>query len=264
MIKLHTVFMRPLWTGSLSFGLITIPVIMYSASKDRALDFSMLRKSDFAPISFKRVTKTTGEEVPYEDIVKGFEYKENKYVVLEQEDFKRASPEKSERIDIEVFVEDSEIDTKLYDKPYYLEPGKGADKAYVLLREALAQEKKVAVARMVFRQREDLVVVKPDGNFLMLNQLRFLDELRSHEEVKAPHHAEVSRKEIEMAIELIEKMSGKFDPKDFKDTYTDKLEAIIKAKARGEKLKPIPQEKHKPAEQEDLVAQLRASLEHRR
>src|SRR5476649_2868406 len=145
--------MLPLWTGSLSFGLISIPVTMYSASKERSLDFAMLRKGDLCPISFKRVCKTSGEEVPYEDIVKGFEYRENKYVVLDEDDFKRASPEKSERIDIEAFVAEDEIDSKYYDKPYYLEPGKGADKAYVLLREALAQEKKVAVATMVFRQR---------------------------------------------------------------------------------------------------------------
>ena len=132
--------MRSLWEGSISFGLITIPVTLYSAAKERALDFSMLRKSDLSPIAFKRVSKKTGEEVPYEDIVKGFEYKEDKFVVLDEDDFKRASPEKSERIDIEVFVDQEEIASKYYDKPYYLEPGKGADKAYVLLREALAQE----------------------------------------------------------------------------------------------------------------------------
>lgn len=255
--------MRPLWTGSLSFGLITIPVTMYSASKERALDFTMLRKSDHAPISFKRVAKTTGEEVPFEDIVKGFEYQKDKYVVLDQDDFKRASPEKSERIDIESFVPESEIPTKLYDKPYYLEPGKGADKAYVLLREALEQEKKVAVATMVFRQREDLVVVKPDGNLLLLNQLRFLDELRDPSEISAPLTASVSRKEIAMAIELIEKMSGKFDPKKFKDTYSEKLESLIKAKAHGKKLAPLPKVEQKEAPTADLVAQLRASLEHK-
>lgn len=252
--------MRSLWTGSLSFGLISIPVTMYSASKERALDFTMLRKSDLSPIAFKRVSKTTGEEVPYEEIVKGFEYKEDKYVVLEQDDFKRASPEKTERIDIESFVLEQEIDTKYYDKPYYLEPGKGAEKAYLLLREALAQEKKVAVARMVFRQREDLVVVKPDGEFLLLNQLRYADELRDHSELKKPHQVEISRKEIGMAIELIEKMTGKFDPKSYKDTYTDKLESIIKAKARGEKLKPIAKEQPKHEASTDLVEQLRASL----
>lgn len=253
--------MHSIWTGSLSFGLISIPVTMYSASKERALDFSMLHKEDLSPISFKRVCKKTGEEVPYSDIVKGFEYKEDQYVVLDHDDFKRASPEKSERIDIEAFVSEQEIDTKYYDKPYYLEPGKGADKAYGLLREALAQEKKVAVARMVFRQREDLVVVKPDDDILLLNQLRYPDELRDHTELKVPHSVDVSRKEIAMAIELIEKMTGKFEPKEFKDTYTEKLEAIIKAKARGEKLKPIPHEEHKQTESSDLVEQLRASLE---
>jgi len=256
--------MRPLWTGSLSFGLISIPVTMYSAAKERALDFSMLRKGDLCPISFKRVCKTTGEEVPYEDIVKGFEYKEDTYVVLDEDDFKRASPEKSERIDIEAFVQEQEIDTKYYDKPYYLEPGKGADKAYVLLREALAQEKKVAVARMVFRQREDLVVVKPDDDILLLNQLRFPDELREHTEIKVPHNPQISRNEIGMAIELIEKMTGRFEPKEFHDTYTEKLEAIIKAKAHGKKLQPLPKAESKPAESADLVAQLRASLERHR
>lgn len=256
--------MHALWTGSLSFGLITIPVTMYSASKERALDFSMLHKDDLGPISFKRICTKDGKEVPYEDIVKGFEYKEDKYVVLDKDDFKRASPEESERIDIEVFVNEVEIETKYYDKPYFLEPGKGADKAYILLREALAQEKKVAVARMVFRQREDLVVVKPDDNLLILNQMRFVDEIRDQSEVKLPHKAEISRKEIGMAIELIEKMSGKFDPKDFKDTYTDKLEAIIKAKARGEKLKTIVKAERPQVESSDLVAQLRASLEHHR
>jgi len=256
--------MHSIWTGSLSFGLISIPVTMYSASKERALDFSMLHKEDLSPISFKRVCKKTGEEVPYADIVKGFEYKEDQYVVLDHDDFKRASPEKSERIDIESFVDEHEIASQYYEKPYYLEPGKGADKAYLLLREALAQQKKVAVARMVFRQREDLVIVKPDGDLLLLNQLRYPDEIRDHEELKVPKHTEISRKEIAMAIDLIDKMTGKFEPKEFKDTYTEKLEAIIKAKAKGEKLKPIQKEEHKVAETPDLVEQLRASLEHHR
>src|SRR5258708_32131251 len=147
--------MRSLWTGAISFGLITIPVNMYSAAKDRALDFDMLHKDDLGQINFKRVCSKDDEEVPYEQIVKGFKYREGRYVILEEDDFKRASPEKSERIDIEEFVLADDIDPEYYEKPYYLEPGKGADKAYVLLREALAQEKSVAVARMVFRARED-------------------------------------------------------------------------------------------------------------
>ncbi|MEK7572131.1 MAG: Ku protein [Patescibacteria group bacterium] len=254
--------MRPLWTGSLSFGLISIPVTMFSAAKERALDFTMLHKEDLSPIAFKRVCKKTGEEVPNEDIIKGFEYKEDTYVVLEPDDFKRASPDKSERIDIETFVSESEIATKYYEKPYYLEPGKGADKAYMLLREALLQEKKVAVARMVFRQREDLVVVKPDGNLLLLNQLRYADELRDAGEITVPHHADVSRKEVAMAIDLIEKMSGDFDPKDFHDTYIEKLEDVIAAKAKGKKFKAITEEKQtKATEPTDLITQLQASLE---
>jgi len=252
--------MRPLWTGTISFGLITIPVVMYSASKERALDFTMLRKKDLCPISFKRVCKTDNEEVPYEDIVKGFEYKENKYVVLEPDDFKRAAEEKSDRIDIESFVQYSDIDAKYFDKPYFLEPGKGADKAYILLREALLQEKKVAVARMVFREREDLVLVKPDENILMLIQLRYPDELKSYEEITIAKNTNVTRQEISMAVDLIEKMSGKFKPESFKDTYAARLEKIIEEKAKGKKLQPLPKVKENPIAPSDLVAQLRASL----
>jgi DNA end-binding protein Ku len=255
--------MHSLWTGSLSFGLITIPVTLYSASKARALDFHLLRKKDLAPISFKRVASTTGEEVPYEEIVKGYEYEEDKFVILEPEDFKRASPEDSERIDIEAFVDASDIDAKYFEKPYFLEPDKGADKAYVLLREALAQEKKMAVARMVFREREDLVAVKPDGDLLILIQLRFEDEIRDASELKIPKSAEVSKKEVEMAIDLIDKMKGTFSPKSLHDSYTEKLMKVIKAKAKGEKLQKLP-EPPKPTEPADLVAQLRASLENHR
>jgi DNA end-binding protein Ku len=252
--------MHALWTGSLSFGLITIPVTLYSASKARALDFHLLRKKDLAPISFKRVASTTGEEVPYDEIVKGYEYEDDKYVILDPEDFKRASPENSERIDIESFVDTDSVDAKYFEKPYFLEPEKGADKAYVLLREALDQEKKMAVARMVFREREDLVVVKPDGNLLMLIQLRYEDEIRDAEELKIPKGATVTKKEVEMAIDLIEKMKGKFTPRSLHDSYTEKLMKIIKAKAKGEKLQALP-EQPKATEPTDLVAQLRASLE---
>lgn len=252
--------MRPLWTGSLSFGLINIPVVMYSASKARALDFAMLRKDDLCPISFQRVCRTTGEEVPYDEIVKGYEYREGDYVVLNEEDFKRASPEKSERIDIDEFVNAQEIDSKYYDKPYYLEPEKGAEKAYVLLREALSQVGKVAVARMVFRAREDLVVIKPDGHLLVLNEMRYEDEIRDSHEIKVPQKVDVSRKEIEMAVKLIGQMEGKFNPKAYHDTYVEALEKVIKDKAHGKKLKPLPKVP-KGKMPTDLVAQLRQSLE---
>lgn len=253
--------MRSLWTGSISFGLISIPVTLYSAAKERALDFAMLRKDDLCPISFKRVCRNTGEEVPYDQIVKGYEYRDGDYVILNEEDFKRANPEASERIDIEEFVDEDDIAAKYYEKPYYLEPGKGADKAYLLLREALAQEKKVAVARMVFRAREDLVVLKPDGDLLVLLQLRYEDEIRDPKELTIPKNAHITRQEVGMAIELIEKMKGKFNPKNFHDTYTEKLEKIIEQKAHGKKFAPLPKTPHEPTEHTDLIAQLRASLD---
>jgi DNA end-binding protein Ku len=255
--------MHALWTGSLSFGLINIPVIMYSASKDRALSFSMLHRDDLGPISYKKICQKNGEEVPHDQIVKGFEYKEGKYVILEDEDFKRAAAEKSDTIDIEEFVLMEEIDSKYYEKPYYLEPGKSADKAYVLLREALAQEKRVAVARMVFHGREDLAIVRADGDLLILNQLRYNDELRDAKELKIPKDVSLSHKEVAMAVELIEKMHGKFSPEKYEDTYAEKLEKVIKAKARGEKVQPLPKVA-KVVEPTDLVAQLRASLERSR
>lgn len=252
--------MRSLWSGAISFGLINIPVTLYSATVERKLDFDMLRKDDLCPISFARVCRTTGEEVPYSDIVKGYEYKEGDYVVLDKEDFKRASAKKTDTIDIEEFVDEKEIESIYYEKPYYLEPGKGADKAYVLLREALVQAKKVAVARFVFRNKEDLVVIKATEDLLILNQLRFEDQIRSHEELKIPSKADVTRKEIEMAVNLVEKLEGKFNPKSFKDTYNDSLEKIIKQKAKGKKFDPLPKAP-KATDPNDLVEQLRASLE---
>ena len=253
--------MRSLWSGSISFGLINIPVSIYSATKDRALDFDMLRKDDLCPISFARVCRTTGEEVPYSEIVKGYEYREGDYVVLDKEDFKRAAPEKSSTIDIEEFVDEKEIDSIYYEKPYYLEPDKGADKAYVLLREALNQAKKVAVATFVFRNREDLVVLKAHKDVIVLNQLRFQEQIREYDELKIPGKVNVSKKEIEMAIKLVEQLEGTFKPNQFQDTYTDELEKIIKQKARGKKFKPLPKEHKKTTDPTDLVEQLKASLE---
>jgi DNA end-binding protein Ku len=221
--------MHALWSGSISFGLINIPITLYSATKDRPLDFDMLRKDDLCPISFVRVCRATGEEVPFSQIVKGYEYKEGDYVVLDKEDFKRAAAKKSDTIDIEEFVDEKEIDSLYYEKPYYLEPGKGADKAYVLLREALRQANKVAIATFVFRTKEDLVALKVYND---------------------------------MAVKLVEQLEGKFKPEDFKDTYTNDLMKVIRAKAKGKKLTPLPKEKTaKAPDPTDLVEQLKASLE---
>lgn len=251
-----------IWSGSISFGLINIPVTMYSAARERVFDFQMLRKNDLCPISFKRVCRSTGEEVPYSQIVKGYEYREGDYVILHPDDFKRADPKESELIDIQQFVEAQEIDTKYFKKPYYLEPGKGGGKAYVLLREALDQAGLVAVAKMIFRDREDLVALKPEGNLLLLNQLRFADELRSSKDLKIPVGAQIRREEIKMALQLIDTMKGHFKPEKYTDTYVDKLKKLIAAKAKGKKLKPLPAVSTPVTPSEDLVAQLRASLQH--
>lgn len=254
--------MHALWSGSISFGLINIPITLYSATKDRPLDFDMLRKDDLCPISFVRVCRSTGEEVPYSQIVKGYEYKEGDYVVLDKEDFKRAAAKKSDTIDIEEFVDEKEIDSLYYEKPYYLEPGKGADKAYVLLREALRQAKKVAVATFVFRTKEDLVALKVYNDIIVLNQLRFQNQIRDYDDLEIPGKVEVTRKEIEMAVKLVEQLEGKFKPEEFKDTYTNDLMKVIRAKAKGKKFSPLPKEKsEKATDPTDLVEQLKASLE---
>lgn len=252
--------MRPLWSGSISFGLINIPVQLFSAARERVLSFSMLHKDDLSPISYSRVCRADGKEVPYEEIVKGYEYREGDFAVLNPEDFKRADPKETQAIEIQEFVDEADIASKYYKKPYYLEPDAGAAKAYVLLREALEHEHKVAVAKMVFHDREHLVVLKPDQNILVLNTLRFDDEIRETGELKIPAGAEVSRAEVEMAVKLIASMRGKFDPKTYHDTYTEKLEKTISAKAKGQKLKPIAKVTVKPTAPEDLVAQLRESL----
>lgn len=248
-----------LWSGSISFGLINIPVLVYSAAKQRPLEFSMLRKKDLCPINYTRVCQQDGKEVPYEDIVKGYEVREGSFVVLDDEDFKRAEPEKSELIDIREFVEEPEIDSKYFEHPYYLEPGKGAEKAYLLLRESLEATKKVAVAQMVFRARQNVVVLKPEGKFLLLNQLRYQDEIRPPEGIKVPEKVNVAREEIEMAVKLIGQMRGKFNPEKYHDTYTEKLLKLIHDKAKGKRLKPVAATPRvtKPV---DLASQLRASL----
>lgn len=253
--------MRPLWSGNISFGLINIPINLYTASEDHALEFDMLRKGDLCKIRYKRICEVDGKEVPYEDIVKGYKREDDSYVVLEKDDFKKASPKKTQTIDIEQFVHEDEIDSKYFEKPYYLEPGKGADKAYVLLREALAQSNKVAVATYVFRTKEDLVILKPDGDVLLLIQLRFKHEIRSPKDLDIPSAAEVTRSEIKTAVQLVDQLTGKFNIAKFKDTYTDELRDIIDKKGKG---KPVKVKTYKAAEATkptDLMEQLRASLQ---
>jgi DNA end-binding protein Ku len=252
--------MRAIWTGALSFGLINIPVRLYSATAtEDKLDLDMLHKTDLSPIRYARVCRADGQEVPYEDIVKGYEYRKGDYVVLTDEDFKKASPRKTKTIDIMDFTKESDIDTIYYEKPYFLEPDKGAEKAYALLREALKKSKKVGVAQFVLRNREHLGVIKPYGNAILLDQLRYSEELRKPESLNVPKESKASSREIEMALSLIEHLTASFKPEKYKDTYTQDLKKMIAAKAKGKKI--VSKEKE-PVDTEvvDLIAMLKKSL----
>jgi DNA end-binding protein Ku len=253
--------MRPLWSGALSFGLINIPVKLYSASKARPLSFKLLEKHTECEISFQRVCKTNHKTVPYEDIIRGYQYKPGEYVVLDDKDFAAAKAEESREIDIVSFADEAEIDPKFYEKPYYLEPDKKALKAYSLLREVLKQSNKVGIAKFVMRDKQHLAAIKTQDNVLVLNQLRFMDEIRTPGELGIPKKGDFSKKELGIAQRLVDQLTEKFNPKDFKDTYTDKLLDIIKAKAKGVKPKVEKDDDEPKGEVFDLMAALKASLE---
>lgn len=252
--------MRSIWSGSVSFGLINVPIKLYSATDEHVLSFDMLHKKDLAPIRYARICTDDGKEIPYSDIVKGYEYEKGEYVVVENEDFKRASAEKTGLIEIVHFAMEKEIDSIYFEKPYYLEPDKGAAKPYALLREALRQSKKVAIVKYVFKNRDHLGVIKPYQDVLILDQLRFANEIRNVEGLKLPEKAEVAKKEVDMALKLIEQLTEKFEIQAYHDTYTEKLQEVIEGKIKG---KPIPKagKATKPSKVHDIMSLLKASLE---
>jgi DNA end-binding protein Ku len=252
--------MRAIWTGSISFGLVNIPIKLYSAAETRdGIELHMLHKSDQAPIRYAKICTDEGIEVPFQDIVKGFEYAEGEYVVITDEDFDSADVKKTSTIEITEFTNENQIDVRYLERPYYLEPQKGADKAYSLLREGLRRSGKLAVARFVLRQREHLALIKTVGNVLVLNQMRFPADLRTPGGLKIPSEIDANDKEVDMALKLIDQLTEPFIPEDFHDTYTEELQARIDAKVQG---KPAPA--NNPAEAapvKDLMAALKASLE---
>jgi DNA end-binding protein Ku len=253
--------MRAIWSGSLSFGLINIPVKLYSASEERGLNLDMLDKATHKPIGYARVIRGTHQEVKWENIVKGYKYRNGDYIVLLDEDFKAASPEKTRTIDIVSFTAESEIDPKYYEKPYYLEPDAKSTKAYALLREALAKSKKVAVASFVMREREHVAIIKPAGNVLMLEQLRWDEDIRSTSGLNLPAKESFKERELEMALQLVEHLTAHFDAKQFKDTYTEQLMQVIEAKAKGRKPRTKAEKAEAPTEDvDDLLAILQESL----
>ena len=249
---------RAIWKGGISFGLVYIPVKLYSGATSHDIDMNMLRKGDQCPIKYVRVCQNDGKEVAWDDIIKGHKI-DDFYVTLEKEDFKKASKGKSESIVINEFVKTEEINPRYFDKPYLLEPEKGAGKTYNLLREAIYKSEMAGLSKFVLRNREHLALLMADEKVLYLNQMRFHDELRQPVDLKIPD-ASPSKAEKEMAVKLIEGMTSTFQPEKYKDTYQENLQELIDAKLEH---KEYQQEQEAPEETEveDLMEQLKRSLE---
>ncbi len=262
---------RPIWTGTLSFGLLNIPVSLMSGERRTDLSFRMLDSRDKKPIRFERVNADTGEEVPWKDIVKAFEYDKGSYVVVEKEDIASAAPQTHESVDVEAFVDRDEIGLRFFEKPYILVPGKKAEKGYVLLRDTLASTGKIGVARVVIRTREYLCAVLPEGEALVLMMLRYPQELVEPDEYKLPAGKaadyRITAKEREMAESLITSMSAAWKPDDYQDEFRSRLEAIIKKriKAKGATTRIVESEspEHEDAATNvvDFMALLQKSLD---
>jgi DNA end-binding protein Ku len=261
---------RGLWKGAISFGLVNVPVELFSAEKRASeLDLTMLDKRDLAPVGYKRFNKSTGEEVPWAEIVKGYEYDDDKYVVLSAEDFRRANVEASKTVDIQAFVDLEEIPPLYFETPYYLAPGKRGEKAYALLRDALKKSGKAGIATVVIRTRQYLAAVIARGDVLVMETLRYADELKQPDELGIPAsalHAKATPKELDMALRLIEDMSEKWQPEKFKDTYRGDLMARIKEKIKKgqtEEITEAERAEKEPAKADviDLMALLKKSVE---
>lgn len=228
---------RPIWTGTLSFGLLNVPVSLMSGERRTDLSFRMLDSRDKKPIRFERVNADTGEEVPWKDIVKAFEYDKGSYVVIEKEDIAAAAPETHESVDVEAFVDAASINLRLFEKPYVLVPGKKAEKGYVLLRETLKKTGKVGIAKVVIRTREYMCAVMPEDDALVLILLRYPQELVDLDEYTLPagkpSDYRLAPKELEMAEQLIESMTSKWKPTDYHDEFRERLSAIIKRRIKS-------------------------------
>lgn len=251
--------MRAIWSGSLSFGLVNIPVKLYSGVKPEKVSFHFLHNKDLSPIRFARVCREDGKEIPYEDIVRGYEYTKGDYIVLTDDELTALDPRKTGTVDIMNFVDEKEIDVEFFEKPYYIEPDKGAAKAYALLAEALKRSKKVAVARFVIRTRERLGVVKAEGGLLILDQIRFAEDLQPQDEIEIPRKI-LDKREIDLALQLIDQLTVKFDPKKYKDTYAEEVLAAIEKKAHGRKIVARGRAAE-PARVKDLMSVLKKSLQ---
>jgi DNA end-binding protein Ku len=260
---------RALWKGAISFGLVYIPVEMYTAVQEHDLDLTMLDRRDFSPVGYKRYNKKTGKEVTWDDIVKGYEYEDNEYVVLSDEDLKRANVEATQTIDIVAFVEAADVPLTYYETPYYLAPSRGGSKVYALLRETLRKAGKIGIATVVMRTKQHLCALVCVEDKIVLNTLRYATEIRSAEELKLPpatlKAAGISDKELKMALSLVEGMSEDWKPEQYHDTYKEDVLAMVKKKIKAGQTKTITAPESEPSTPKasnvvDLVALLQDSL----
>lgn len=257
---------RGLWKGAISFGLVNVPVELHSAKRRTSeLDMTMLDKRDLAPVGYKRVNKATGKEVPWAEVVKGYEYRNDKYVVLSDEDFRRANPGAAKTVDIQAFVELADIAPQYFETPYYLVPGKRGEKAYALLRDTLKKAGKAGIATVMIRTRQYLAALIAQDELLVLNTLRYHDELKKASEFEIPD-AKVSAKEMDMAMRLVDDMADKWQPARYKDTFKDDLLKRIEEKVEAGQTEEITEPEKgarepKSADVVDLMSLLKKSIE---
>ena len=251
--------MRPTWKGSISFGLVYIPIAVYPATREEKLSFRQLRKSDLSPIKYKKVAEADMKEVPANEIVKGFEYEKGRYIVLSDDDFEKVKIESTHSIDITDFVDLEQVDPKFFYKPYFLEAQKGGEKAYALLHKALSGTGKIGIAKVVIANREYLAAVKPDGLFLVLELMHFASEVLTPEELTRPK-TDLNDKELKMAQTLVESMSSDWEPKKYRDEYRDAVMEMIEQKAKNKQLPVAAPAAPRATNVVDLVKVLQESI----
>ncbi len=252
---------RAMWKGSIAFGLVNIPVELYTAVRDHRPKFRMLHAKDEAPIRYERVCQTDGKPVAWEDLVKGYEYEKGRFVVLTKDDFKTAAIEKTKTIDILDFVDPDAIDERYFETPYYLQPAKGADRAYALLRQAIAESGRIGIAKVILRDAQHLAAVETIDKALVLTMMRFADELADLGDYRFPEAEGIRPAELKMATQLIDNLSAKWDPDKYTDEYRDNLMKVIQGKIKGRTPKLKERESPQSADVVDLMTRLRASLE---
>jgi DNA end-binding protein Ku len=252
---------RAMWKGAIAFGLVNIPVELYSATRDHRPKFRLLHAKDESPVHYERVCQSEGKPVGWEDLVKGYEYEKGQFVVLTKDDFKTAALEKTKTVDILDFVDPKEVDERYFETPYYLQPGKGADRAYALIREAIRDSGKIGVAKIILRDAQHLAALEVIGDALVLTMMRFADELADLGDFRFPKTGDIRAAELKMAKQLVESLSAKWEPDRYTDEYRDNLMSIIKGKLKGKTPRLKERETPKQAEVIDLMARLRASLE---